>query len=392
MPVASLSSTLTQLIGDYGLYAVFVLMLIDAVFPAASEVVMVYGGAIASGAIAGQSVTLFGYTFAPGLSAYLAIALAGTIGYLIGSVLGWEIGRRGGRPYLERHGRWLHLDHAKLERAEAWFDRWEDWAVFLGRVTPVVRSFISIPAGIFEAPFRRYTILTLIGSAIWCFAFAGAAGRRARAGRASITRSDSRTSRSPCSSSSPLRSSRDTSCAAPGSLSRRSRSRAFPCSAGRRPTCPVHSNLVIPLVDVKAQYAPLIPELKERFAEVLESGRFIFGPEVEAFEHESAAYLDVPHAIGVANGTDALVLSLEAMGIGARRRGDLPVVHVLRHGRGDRPRRRHARVRRHRSRQRSTSIPRTSPRGSRRGRRRSCPCTSSAARRRSPSSRRSACR
>jgi dTDP-4-amino-4,6-dideoxygalactose transaminase len=76
---------------------------------------------------------------------------------------------------------------------------------------------------------------------------------------------------------------------------------------------------VIPLVDVKAQYAPLVPELKERFADVLESGRFIFGPEVEAFEREAAAYLGVPHAIGVANGTDALVLALEAMGVG---RGD----------------------------------------------------------------------
>jgi dTDP-4-amino-4,6-dideoxygalactose transaminase len=74
---------------------------------------------------------------------------------------------------------------------------------------------------------------------------------------------------------------------------------------------------MIPLVDVKAQYAPLIPELKERFSDALESGRFIFGPEVEAFEREAAAYLGVPHAIGVANGTDALVLSLEAMGIGA---------------------------------------------------------------------------
>jgi dTDP-4-amino-4,6-dideoxygalactose transaminase len=73
---------------------------------------------------------------------------------------------------------------------------------------------------------------------------------------------------------------------------------------------------VIPLVDVKAQYAPFIPELRERFAAVLESGRFIFGPEVEAFEAEAAAVLDVPHAIGVANGTDALVLSLEAMGVG----------------------------------------------------------------------------
>jgi dTDP-4-amino-4,6-dideoxygalactose transaminase len=76
---------------------------------------------------------------------------------------------------------------------------------------------------------------------------------------------------------------------------------------------------MIPLVDVKAQYEPLIPELQERFAEVLESGRFIFGPEVQAFEEEAAAYLGVAHAIGVANGTDALVLSLEAMGIG---RGD----------------------------------------------------------------------
>ena len=76
---------------------------------------------------------------------------------------------------------------------------------------------------------------------------------------------------------------------------------------------------MIPLVDVKAQYAPFIPELKERFAEALESGRFIFGPEVEAFEREAAAYLGVPHAIGVANGTDALVLALEAMGV---ERGD----------------------------------------------------------------------
>ena len=173
MPVASFTSTLTQLVGDYGLYAVFLLMLIDAVFPAGSEIVMVYGGAIASGAIAGASVTLFGYTFEPGLAAYLAIVAAGTIGYLVGSLIGWEIGIRGGRPYLERHGRWLHLDHAKLERAEAWFERWEDWAVLLGRLMPVVRSFVSIPAGIFEVPLRRYTILTLVGSAIWCLLFAG---------------------------------------------------------------------------------------------------------------------------------------------------------------------------------------------------------------------------
>jgi dTDP-4-amino-4,6-dideoxygalactose transaminase len=72
----------------------------------------------------------------------------------------------------------------------------------------------------------------------------------------------------------------------------------------------------IPLVDVKAQYAPLIPELLERFGEVLDSGEFILGPNVRAFEEEAASYLGVPRTIGVANGTDAIVLVLDAMGIG----------------------------------------------------------------------------
>jgi dTDP-4-amino-4,6-dideoxygalactose transaminase len=73
----------------------------------------------------------------------------------------------------------------------------------------------------------------------------------------------------------------------------------------------------IPLVDVKAQYAPLIPELERTFREVLDDGQFVFGPNTKAFEEEAAAYLGVPQTIGVANGTDALVLVLDAMGIGA---------------------------------------------------------------------------
>jgi dTDP-4-amino-4,6-dideoxygalactose transaminase len=72
----------------------------------------------------------------------------------------------------------------------------------------------------------------------------------------------------------------------------------------------------IPLVDVKAQYAPLIPELLDRFREVLDSGAFILGPNVKAFEEEAARYLGVPQTIGVANGTDALVIVLDALGIG----------------------------------------------------------------------------
>ena len=172
--LSELSDAVTTVVGDYGLYAVFWLMFIDAVLPAASELVMVYGGALAAGAFANQHVTLFGRTIDDGLPAYLAIALAGTIGYTLGSILGWAIGLYAGRPYLERHGRWLHLSKAKLDRAERWFERWESWAVFLGRLTPVIRSFVSIPAGVFETPFVRYTLLTLLGSAIWCFAFAGA--------------------------------------------------------------------------------------------------------------------------------------------------------------------------------------------------------------------------
>lgn len=74
--------------------------------------------------------------------------------------------------------------------------------------------------------------------------------------------------------------------------------------------------MAIPHVDVKAQYAPLIPELKEAFAQTLETGRFIFGPEVEAFEREAAEYLGTRSTLGVANGTDALVVLLDAMEIG----------------------------------------------------------------------------
>ena len=173
MVVASITETVTRWIGDAGIYAVFGLMLVDAVFPAASEVVMVYGGAVAAGAFPGQSVTLFGHDLSSGFPAYLAIALAGTLGYLVGSIIGWAIGDYGGRPLLEARGRWFHLDHERLERAERWFDRWGDWAVLLGRLTPVVRSFISIPAGVFRAPLGRYTVLTLVGSAIWCFGLAG---------------------------------------------------------------------------------------------------------------------------------------------------------------------------------------------------------------------------
>ena len=99
MVLASITATvtdwLTSLIGDHGLYAVFLLMLIDAVLPAASELVMLYAGALAAGAFPGQEVVLFGSEI-EGFWAYFAMSMAGLVGYTIGSVMGWWIGSSAG--------------------------------------------------------------------------------------------------------------------------------------------------------------------------------------------------------------------------------------------------------------------------------------------------------
>lgn len=168
-----ITEAVTSVIGDYGLYAVFILMFVDAVLPAASELVMVYAGAIAVGAFPGSSVTFLGSEIESTGWAYVAIATAGTVGYTLGSVLGWAIGLYGGRPYLERHGRWLHVTPAKLDKADEWFERYGDMTVLVSRMLPVVRSFVSIPAGIGEMPLVRYTVLTFVGTVPWCFGLAG---------------------------------------------------------------------------------------------------------------------------------------------------------------------------------------------------------------------------
>jgi membrane protein DedA with SNARE-associated domain len=169
-----ITGTITSAIGDYGLYAVFLLMLVDAVLPAASELVMLYAGAVAAGAFAGQDAVLFGAHIDSAAGAYLVMAMAGVLGYTLGSVLGWAIGYFGGRPFLERYGRWVHVTPRQLERAEAWFERYGDATAFLGRMVPVVRSFVSIPAGIAEMRLGRYTVLSFLGTIPWCFGFAGA--------------------------------------------------------------------------------------------------------------------------------------------------------------------------------------------------------------------------
>jgi membrane protein DedA with SNARE-associated domain len=172
--LASLSGSLTTFIGDHGLYAVFALMMIDSVLPAASELVMLYAGVLASGALSGQDIVLFGHRIDSHFWGYVAIATAGVAGQTVGSIIGWAIGLYGGRPLVERHGRWLHLGPENLDRAERWFERWGDWAVFLGRMTPVVRSFVSIPAGLARMPLGRFTLYSALGTIPWCFGIAGA--------------------------------------------------------------------------------------------------------------------------------------------------------------------------------------------------------------------------
>jgi membrane protein DedA with SNARE-associated domain len=172
--LASISSTFTHQVASHGVYAVFVLMLIDALFPAASELVMLYAGAVAGGLLASaQHVSVFGQEISHGIGAFLAMALAGTIGYFVGALIGYAIGRYGGRPLLERHGRWFHLSPERFGRAERWFDRWGNFGVLVGRVTPVVRSFVSIPAGVFKMPLGPYCLYSFVGSAVWAFVIGG---------------------------------------------------------------------------------------------------------------------------------------------------------------------------------------------------------------------------
>lgn len=164
---------LTTFVGDHGIYAVFLLMAADALLPVGGEAIMIYAGALPTGVVGGHAPELLGSTLHADVKGYAVMALAGTLGYLVGSWLGWGIGRRGGRSLIERHGCWLHLGPERLTKAERWFKRHGAAAVFVGRLTPLVRSFISVTAGVMRVPIGSYSALTLLGSAIWCFAFGG---------------------------------------------------------------------------------------------------------------------------------------------------------------------------------------------------------------------------
>ena len=96
----------------------------------------------------------------------LAVILA-TVGSVVGATVGYFIGAWGGRPLLDRYGRYVGIGAADLDRADRWFDRWGSWAVFLGRMVPLVRTFVSYPAGISRMPMGRFLLFSTLGSLPW---------------------------------------------------------------------------------------------------------------------------------------------------------------------------------------------------------------------------------
>jgi membrane protein DedA with SNARE-associated domain len=96
----------------------------------------------------------------------LAVLLA-TVGSVIGALVGYAIGAWGGRPILDRFGRYVGIGASDLDRADRWFERWGGWAVFFGRMVPLVRTFVSYPAGISHMPMGRFLLFSTLGSLPW---------------------------------------------------------------------------------------------------------------------------------------------------------------------------------------------------------------------------------
>lgn len=156
---------ITTEIVRHGYLAVFVLMILEsACIPIPSEAVMLFGGALAGGLLASGHAHV----------SLLGVGLVGAFGNLVGALLSYWVGRAGGRPVLERYGRYVLIRPEHLDRAEAFFARRGSAAVLVGRVLPVVRTFISLPAGVAEMPLGRFSAFTLLGSLPWTFALAAA--------------------------------------------------------------------------------------------------------------------------------------------------------------------------------------------------------------------------
>ncbi len=147
----------------WGYLAVFALSFISAMgLPVGAELAVIYGGVLASGQIPHEPHHL---------NLALVIVLA-AVGEVLGSLAGYLIGFYGGRPLVDRFGKYLLLTHRDLDRAEAWFARRGEPLVLFGRFVPLLRSFVSFAAGLGEMAIGKFLVFTVIGCAIWCTALA----------------------------------------------------------------------------------------------------------------------------------------------------------------------------------------------------------------------------
>lgn len=150
-----LAHVMQRWIEDYGYAAVFVLMLLEsACIPFPSEVTMLVGGWYA----------------AEGTLDFFWVGAAGVAGNIVGSWIAYYAGRRTGRALLDRYGRYLLIRSHDIDRAEVWWDHHGEAATFFSRLLPVIRTFISLPAGIAAMPFGKFTLYTTLGVIPWVFA------------------------------------------------------------------------------------------------------------------------------------------------------------------------------------------------------------------------------
>jgi LPXTG-motif cell wall-anchored protein len=153
-----------QLISQYGYLAVFVLMLAEsACIPVPSEVIMMFGGALSAGAVAGAHPLLSG------------VVAAGVLGSVAGSYVSWAVGRYAGQAAIRRLGQRVGVREHEIDRATAWFERHGPVAVLVGRVIPVIRTFISLPAGFADMSAGTFGVYTTLGVIPWTAAL-GIAG------------------------------------------------------------------------------------------------------------------------------------------------------------------------------------------------------------------------
>ena len=161
--LASLDTAITKTLVDYGYLAIFALMALEsACIPIPSEVTMVFGGALTTTAVVGAGHEL----------SLVWVGLAGVLGNLVGSWVAYAAGAWGGRPLVDRFGRYLLIRPHEVDRAHAWFEQRGEMTVFVSRLLPVVRTFISLPAGIARMRLSRFTAYTLLGCVPFVYALA----------------------------------------------------------------------------------------------------------------------------------------------------------------------------------------------------------------------------